>query len=261
MKAQSAEESLARIGRNRDEVLRQVDDLEKALNRDIIQALGLRYTDDAGLVSTEFEFDSDIFSGSINLLPTDPAADPVRFSPPFFEHGSVRIEPIDAFFTRWATLVVFRVGQMRSAGRLRLEWDAHEDGARNPIFLVDEENGQYCYPTASSMTGVVLPGHPRIGIIAFELFRKATSRFSIHFSDVPLGQEPESWATFSFSCADEEMDLDSVIHGSSLRHEVSATLDQESARVRSEIQMGRSGCMLAGLAFLVALGLGGGRVG
>ena len=136
MKAQSAEESLARIGRNRDEVLRQVDDLEKALNRDIIQALGLRYTHDAGLVSTEFAFDTDIFSGSINLLPTDPAADPVRFSPPFFEHGSVRIEPIDAFFTRWATLVVFRVGQMRSAGRLRLDWDAHEDGARNPIILV-----------------------------------------------------------------------------------------------------------------------------
>lgn len=108
-RGRSLQRGLAKVDRGRDQALKKVVAFEKRLEKDVIKALDLKYADADGLTATPFTLDTDLFSGSIGLLPSaGDDTDIVPFRPAHFEHGSVRITPVRLILTRWATLVVFR---------------------------------------------------------------------------------------------------------------------------------------------------------
>lgn len=138
--------------------------------------------------------------------------------------------------------------------RLRLNWFKKTDRSASPVFLVDEVNSDYCYPIASSMTGEVVPGHPRTGILAFELFRNPTTKLSVHFSDVPVAKGRGGKRTFEFTYEDPDLAamVSETLESPTLSEQVVATLDAEAERLRQHVKKQHSGCVLAAVSLMAA---------
>ncbi len=141
-------------------------------------------------------------TGSFGSIQTSGLGTAAEFTPPVFEWRSVKIQPVDVLLAQGATLVVFRVSHQERRSRIRLDWFRESDPTRSPVVIVDEDNGEFLYPFATSLTGDVLPGRPRTGILAFRRFRRPTSRFTIHFLGVRIGRGRAGSATFAFRYGD-----------------------------------------------------------
>ena len=247
---------LSKINENRYQILKQGESFQKRLDADLVNALNLRYSTVAGLEADDFEFASELFSGSISLISEGiGSTEPSTFDPPAFVHQTTRIEPIEVIFTRWATLMVFRVSLDDPGTRLRLNWYRKSDRMGGPVYIVDEEDSGYYYPISSSLTGEVLPGHPKTGIMAFELFKKPTGRFSIQFSNVQVAKGKGGRQSFSFLCCDERCRslIATVLRAPTLSTELKGALDAEADRLKNLARREHSGCVWVALSLLTAV--------
>lgn len=253
-----ASRALGRLERSAEEALSKVRSFESHLQSDPIKALELRYDKEAGLQSKPFVIDAGLFSGSLDLKIQGVSQN--RFELLETEEstkGSLSIRPFNLFLTRWATLVPFEVSHNDPKFRPRVSWVKRSDRSSSPALLLDEVNSEYYYPFASDSGGEILPGHPRILLIAFEPFRRPTDRIQIRIGDVKVGSARNQKGTFSFRLTDPEMpaQIQAQLDAPTLLQSVEEQVQSEEARGRESIQKQTSGCMV--VLFMLSGGISG----
>ena len=96
--------------------------------------------------------------------------------------------------------------------------------ADSPAYVVDPASGQYFYPKATSLTGEVVPGQSKIGIMVFEPFRVPTHGFELHVSGVKVsaerGDKGKATFKFTFQSASLAQEIQSAIEQPPLSHQV-----------------------------------------
>lgn len=250
-----ASRALGRLERSAEGALSKVRALESRLESNPIGSLDLRYDKETGFRSAPLDIDVGIVTGSFDLKTQRSAQNPIEAletleSP----DGSLLIRPLDLLLTRWATFVPFEVSHDDPEFRPRVNWVKRSDRSNSPALLLDEENSEYYYPFAADSGGEILPGHPRIILIAFEPFRRPTRRVQIRVGDVKVGSARNQKGTFSFRLTDAEMagQIQAQLEAPTLLQNVEEQLRSEEARAREAILKQRSGCMVV----LLLLGSG-----
>ena len=242
-----ADRALSRLERSAEEALSKVKTFESRLESNPIRALDLRYDKEAGLQSKPFDLDVGLFSGSLDLKIEGATQDQIEEietleSP----DSSLFVRPVNFLLTRWATLVPVEVSHNDPEFRPRLNWVKQSDRSNSPALLIDEENSEYYYPIAADSGGEILPGHPRILLLAFEPFRKPTSKVQIRIGNVKVGPARNQKGTFSFRLTDPDLPgkIQTQLESPTLLETVQEQLRSEEARGREEIQKQASGCVL-----------------
>ncbi|MGH7926330.1 MAG: hypothetical protein ACREQV_00855 [Candidatus Binatia bacterium] len=250
------ERMLRKLDKNVDAVLRKARNLQEALNRDVIKALGVSYTEEEGFQTQPFQLHTELFSGEVSLA-TSPDS-PTRFEPERYEsQGSSVVDPLGLLLTQWATVLAIRVGHDDPVHRLQLTWIKKTDPASSPVFLLDEDNSEYYYPISTDLKGQVVAGHPRIGVIGFEPFRRASSRVQLHFAGIKLDRQGDTEA-FHFQIEDEKLasQITENLGHPSLVETIKKAVDEQTRELRERLSK-PAGCLgvllmlvLAFLAFV-----------
>lgn len=253
-----ASRALGKLERSSEEALTKVKSFETRLQSNPIRALDLKYVKDTGLQSKPIDIDVGLFSGSLDLKIQGAGPNPVESletleSP----EGSLSVRPLNFLLTRWATLVPFEVSHNSPEFHPRANWVKRSDRSSSPALLLDEESSEYYYPFAADSGGEILPGHPRILLIAFEPFRRPTDRVQIRIGAIKVGSARNQKGTFSFRLTDPEMpgQIQAQLEAPTLVESVKEQLRSEEARGREAIQKQASGCMV--LFVLLGSGISG----
>lgn len=244
----SLNRNLSKVDREIEQVRRKCQSLEVKLEKDIIKALGIRYTPHSGFTSTPFQLQTSLFSGSIDLLCSEKDhSDDFHFEPEGYELGSVYLEALDILVTQWATLVAFRIKHKEPDFHLRLNWVKKSEPSESKVYLLDPVNSEYYYPISTDLKGEVLSGHPRVGIIAFEPFRHPTSTIQIYFSDVKLLPKIKLDPFCFQSSEDEQFEsgIGEIIYKPSLTEQIEETLQEQENTLKKQINDAHSsGCLI-----------------
>jgi hypothetical protein len=244
----SLNRDLGKVDREIEQVRRKCQSLEVKLEKDIVKALGIRYTANSGFTSTPFQIQTSLFSGSIDLLCSEKDySDDFHFQPEGYELESVHLEALDILVTQWATLVAFRIQHKEQDFHLRLNWVKKSDPSDSKVYLLDPVNSEYYYPISTDLKGEVLSGHPRAGIIAFEPFRHPTTSVQIYFSDVQLLPKIKLDPFCFESTKDEKFQsgIQEIINKPSLTNQIEKTLQEQENKLKTQIQAAHSsGCLI-----------------
>lgn len=191
----------ASIDRDRETILTRATNFEDRIRRDPLKALGLSYVPGRGFLGSNFEVSTRAFDFSFQLVSDRPDGPSIVFDPPEFRGLALSVRPLDLLVTKWATFLAVQVGNHDAQPRGQLSsWVKRSDLASSPVFLLDPTSSTYYYPLSNSLKGDVLPGHPKVGIVAFEPFRSPTEIVEIHLSGVKLGLD-RNVTTCSFRIA------------------------------------------------------------
>lgn len=203
------------------------------LERDPISAMNLRFVKGKGIVADPFEFNGRFLIGSFDLLESS-GDDSGTWTPREYEDSGVTIAPVCGVMTWWGIAIAFRVAHRNPDLRLKLNWFEKSDPGSGPVYVVDPTNHQYLYLTASSMTGEVLPGIPRTGILMFPVPDSPTDRLEVHFSGVSLGVGPRSKASFSFEFTDPDLSkgIEFVQNSPTTSRQLETSLESEVDKIR-----------------------------
>ncbi len=247
--------ALTKVDKNVEQVMAKARSLEAKLERDPIKALSLSYTEESGFDSEPFSIETELISASISLTSHD--ADSSRdssFRPTSYNTISSFVQPLNILITRWGTIVAFKVSNDDAKFQMRVSWVKKSDPRSSKILLLDEEHSEYYYPFASSISGQIVPGHPRIGLIAFDSFRKPTSTLQLHFSNVQLQGGRGGKHSFSHSYTSPSLagQIQEMLEFPVLTQRVAEVIDQEAQRLRSKVRQSESGCLL--MVFLLVAG-------
>jgi hypothetical protein len=166
--------------------------------------------------------------------------------------------------TQWGTLLSFRVHNYEISRPLKMRLVKRTSPSESPVYLIDSNNNTYYYPKATDLTGDIVAGHPRIGVIVFEPFRNATDSVAIHFTGAKLSPARGASDTFSFTCIDSKMqhDISDALASRSLTQRVREDVGDKAAEARSQITRERdaamrsipqAGCLIAILLFPIFL--------
>lgn len=247
--------SLTKIDHEADWVQKKALSLEKALQKDFIKALGLRFDEESGFSSEPLQVKTGVFSGEIRLISTG-NEEKAQFEPSEAVVGEIRLRPLDLLITQWAVVVALRIEFSSSGNRLPLKWIKKTDPRSSKVILLDPHNHEYYSPLSTNLIGEVLPGHPRVGLIAFEPFRKPTSSFTLNFSDINVSVGGNVTQSFTFSCKSPSLSesIESHLAKDSLSSQIRRKLDSEILRLTHSINKPQpSGCFVTVL--LVFLGV------
>jgi hypothetical protein len=250
----------------KEKILRETTRLEAGLLDDPIRVAGMRYSESDGFSANSITIETDMFNFTFSFLP-GASTEPVLFAPPEFKIGSARVRPLSLFVSKWATFVPVAIENYEVASRIALNWVKERSPRESKVCLVDRTSGEYYYPIDTDLKGDVIAGVPRVGMLAFEPFRRATSSVSLHFSGVKLTPKRGSVETFDFACASPELasHIESVVSGDTLRARLHAELDRiveealttiEEQRRRLQMPMPTGGCLVWIVAFPLVLGVG-----
>jgi len=239
---------------------RKVDEPVRLIEKDPIDAQQLFYSADGEIDGEAIPVEVQYFSGSFG---GEPVPLSVLFEPDSFSVDSVTIEPLGLYACDLFSVVALRVIRGDSADLIPLEWVKKSDPRSSSVVLLDAQRSEYHYPISTDLTGQVIAGHPRTGLITFKPFRKATDAVAIHFSDVSIGK-PGNKASFTFTCQDSDIsdNLANVLEGPGTRQQMLDVLERVRDEARDDIATQveaatSSGCavalaILGGSALLVA---------
>ena len=126
------------------------------------------------------------------------------------------------------------------------------------VYLIDTQEHRYYYPTSTDLRGEVLPGHPRVGLIAFEPLQEHAGNFEIHFSSVKLSKERGKRETFRFQV--REGDLRESIASAlkkptayqAMTDQIDEAITEQQNKVAETMKAQNSGCAVA-LAYLIGM--------
>lgn len=225
----------------------QIQKFEEEFQRDIINANNLRFNEEEGLTSDPINFETGAFSGTAKF-PTVTAeeAKEYRPEPNIYEVEDAFVEALGFFVAPWCSLLALKVGHSNPAGRIRCDWVIDDKREESRVYLIDPENNEYYYPSATDLRGEVVASRPRTGLIAFPPFRKPTDKVEIHFSNVILASEASSDETFYFEYTEPGLS-DSIqrhIEKPSIGEKILKHVKKEEDRIRQELQAS-SGCSVA----------------
>lgn len=253
----AANRASSKLDKNIEQVMAKASSFEKKLISDPIKTLGLRYDEHAGFTSTPFQLSTELFNGEVSL--TSDATDRDGFNPQAFNSDLFAVTPLDFMFTRWGLILAIRIENFDPEYQLRTSWHKKTDPESSSIFLLDSEYSNYYYPIASNLSGVVLHGHPRIGLVAFELFRQSTNQLKLFISDVKMSSERGKKYSFEFDYLSSEIatSINASISQPSLTEELVVAIEPQVQDLRKQISSSSSsGCMLVLSSVLALVGVG-----
>lgn len=247
--------SFNKVYRSAESILNKGHRLQEKLDKDVVKALEIKYSEDRGFSSKPFEMRSEIITGDISLLQTEDDQDSVDFQPSTYSFEGVIVEPLSLLLTRWATIVAFKVSHSDPEYRLRLNWVKMSNPSASSLFLLDESSSEYYYPCSSDLKGEVISGYPRIGIVAFEPFRKGTNKFSLQFSGVKLVNKRGDKHSFAFSYEDPELveSIESLKAQPRFIDQLDEKVHEVVAEAKKQILSQNSGCLVLFLAIASSL--------
>ncbi|MEM6755881.1 MAG: hypothetical protein AAF586_01840 [Planctomycetota bacterium] len=246
----------SRIDRSEDAVIKKAVAFEARLERDPLKALNLRYDRRHGFTADSFRIETELFSGHIALITHEDDAK-VQFNPDIYRTVDSSVAILDVMLCRWGTFVAFEVSNENAEYSLRTSWVKKSDRQSSLILLLDTNTSTYYYPISTSLSGEVVAGHPKIGIICFEPMRTLTDRIAVHLSNVQLQKGRGGKHTVKFEHTSNQMRrlTDSAIKAEPLKTQVRELLAKESSRLRQAVRKPTSGCLLALCAILAGCGL------
>lgn len=233
----------SKIDKNIDQIISKAASFETKLASDPIKTLGLRYDEHAGFTSQPFELSSELFNGSINLVQSSSSND-VSFSPRQFTTDNFSITPLDFLFTRWGAILAVKIENLDEDYRIKTPWFKKSDPHSSAIYLLNPETSSYYYPISAMLSGETLSGHPKIGLVAFELFREVPSTIQIHVSDVKLSSERGKKYSFDFQVTGPDIYniISQSLSNPSITDEIQKSLSPEVEKLRNQIP--GPGCMI-----------------
>ena len=222
------------LERDRIRVSGQISSFLAKVERDSISAMNLRFVKGKGMVADPFEFKGRFLTGTVALPEGLGDGDSGTWTPREYQEAGITIAPVCGVMTAWGIAIAFRVAHRNPYLRLKLNWFKKSDPPSGPVYAVDPINHQYLHLTASSMTGEVLPGIPRTGIVMFPVPDSPTDRFEVHFSGVSVGADPRNKASFSFEFTDSDLSeaIESFHNSPTQAQKLEASLESEVDRVR-----------------------------
>lgn len=246
-----ADKSLNRVDSDRDRAMKKARSFDERMRSNPLKALKLRYSDSTGRFQSEpFEINTTYMHGTVDIVGQDNGSQN-GFSPARAEGEGFSIEPLALSISEYGFLVAIRVSGTDNEYRIKLNWVKKADPATSSVFLVDAVNSEYYYPKASSLTGEVIPGHPKIGIVAFETPRRATALLELHISGVKLNSQRGNRESFTFVSTGPELEgeIERVLSEEPFLGRLERQLDDAALQLSSQIvetaenSMVKPGCM------------------
>lgn len=237
---------VSKIDRDAQAIRRKAVSLETRVERDIIKALGLSFSEVSGLNANPIQFSNDSFDVQISLLSEsdrdEPDADGA-FVPQNHVSDVASVTPLRVYLSQWATLIALRIDNTGSDRPLKCSWVRRNDPQASKVYLLDAANSRYYYPLATDLSGDVLKGHPRTGLLAFSALEQPTSELQLHFSGVNLNNVRGRTDRFHFSyTSDSLMEHSAAAHnGQSIVQTVDDYLETEVASLNKRAEKARSG--------------------
>jgi hypothetical protein len=137
---------LTKVERDAGAVVRKAKALEARMEKNIVKALGLRYSPGSGFESEPFDIGSGLMSGELRI--TDDGAT-FQFSPSGHEIGAAKIELLDMMILKQVTVLAVRVTNDDPAYHVSINWVHRTDRTRSPIKILDQDNSLYYFPVAT----------------------------------------------------------------------------------------------------------------
>lgn len=185
------------IDEDAEAVLRRVERCFEKLYRDPIETLSMVYAPGVGFMSESVELGGKYIKGQLSVQETrDEADSALEFRPAGRVGDTYLIEPLDLMLTSFGVFVAIRVTNSDPNYRIRLNW-VRSERDKSRIFLVDSA-GEYHYPIASTLTGEVVEGAPKVGIIAFRAMSAPCRSLTMHISGAKMGERSKSETPFTF---------------------------------------------------------------
>ena len=256
----TASQFLSKVDREAAAALARTEKLEEALKRDPAKVLEIEYALGVGFEAKPVEFGGEIIKGAMQLVQraSETELGSVRFSPRGQCGPGFQIEPLDIMFFPYGVLVAVRVTNDEPTYRIRLNWVKRDDPSSSPVYLTDPRSHDYYYPTGSTLSGEVVPGSPRIGVLAFEPVRRPVRELKLHMSGLKLSSAKGKEPPFEFLITSVGMleHTAQVLSHRSLSEQAREQIERVKAQVLAEIQQAMkrpSGCALI---FILAIVLG-----
>ena len=139
----------------------------------------MSYSEADGFSSEAISFSGRVLSFDVSLGGTELApAEPLI-------GDTYQVHPVGFWATEIATFIALRFENSDLAYRIRLSGLVKaRNRAESPIYLI--AGGEYYFPVQTDLGGEVVPGAPRIGVVAFEPFRSPAEQVDLHLSGFKL---------------------------------------------------------------------------
>lgn len=251
----AADREVARLDRSFDAAIGKARSLEGRITRDPIKGLGLTYDRTDGFKGAAFKLSTESFAATIGLIDGKSDASG-QFSPDRYDTIAGSVCPIELMVTQWGAVLAIEVANADRDFNMKAAWVRKSDPAASRIFLVDPVSEQYYHPTATTLSGDVIAGVPRIGLVAFESFRAPAAMLQLHIRDVPLqkGRGGKHSVRFDYTCSGLGDAIANAINSPSLEEQVHAKLSAMHQEMRRDAGRTKTGCLV------VMAGMGGAAV-
>jgi hypothetical protein len=173
--------------KQRDKFWKGIDDLDRRIASDPIDALALLYVDGRGIVSTS----DPVITVADEQVETECAAVlvPDRVPAPsvvLHDAAGVRLTLLDLRVAPFGVVAAFGV---ETSENVKLDVLRKADPTKSPLFLVDRASGAYLYPRATTLPGVAVARVPTIGLVLFDPVRAPAAALDVHAVNLRLGTE------------------------------------------------------------------------
>lgn len=260
-----------KIHQSAEKALKAVEKIQDQLLRDPIKAVNLRFNRESGeICSEEIEIETEYLRTSFEVPSISSSIDDEPFKGPLVEDESFSVEALGYCILKDSFVVALKFEGRDPDYSINLKLFKKSEPAESAAFLVDTEGSHYYYPMATDLKGKVIPGQPRIGLIAFEPIREPTSSLQIHLSDVKLSAVRGKKENLVFEIFQEDMkellqaaqEADTLVNTLRLQiDEYADSLCEEVDRL-AESSKAQPGCLvllaapiLFGLFLAVSLGM------
>lgn len=258
---------LRQIDSSREKILREVQRFEEKLLDDPIRVGKMRYSETEGFTGEPFQIESESFTFAFNFLASSTKNDQVNFEPRIHSAESAKVRPHGLLIAPFGTFLPLTIENFELSYRIVLNWVRERSAQESKVCIIDRDSGEYYYPIDTDLRGEVIAGYPKVGMIAFEPFRRPTTAVSIHFSGIKLSPKRSDTSTFDFEYRSpdlaEQVRSNLGVHG--LLERAQAELDRLVVESKATIEQRRqawlkpipqSGCLVGLILIPVATAIG-----
>jgi hypothetical protein len=249
-----------KLDRDAAKLVKNAEQLEDQLARRPISTPSLTYDPASGFSWEPQTIRTTYFSFGIPGSSMMPPSNAEKFSPSEYATSDSVIRPLGGMVTRYATFVAFELRNQTPEFRFKVDW-VKRDRRSSSIVLLDADTGAYYYPVESTLSGDVVVGFPKIGIIAFEPFRSPCSSVRVQLTEVQLqmGRGGRQTCNFQFASKSLRQIIEGELANPPIHEAVRDLIARELPKAKSRLTRGALGCpvilLIAVAAILISLNL------
>ena len=196
--------AIDKFERDGESLRKKARSLEEKAAKDILKTFSVRYSNRGGFEFETVTLSTDSYEVSVALSIEDEIVTSTRFEPAEFTNENAKITPLTIGISPYALLLAIRVDNNNEVP-FRCNWVKKSDPQASRVFMIDSEHNEYFYPSSTNLTGDILAGHPREGILAFPTPRYAPTDLQIHFSDIGFTKKRSEKVSFSFRYTSDQL--------------------------------------------------------